>query len=139
VISAGFGHSAVVRCLIEEFGADVNLSAHDGITPLMIAANKKRYKVVAYLMRHDADPQICSPEYGTAVDVAKMDNASTELIAYLEAKTHCSSPACGGAGIRKCTGCKQARYCGQACQLAHRPVHKLKCKRAPKDKDTEKY
>jgi hypothetical protein len=29
----------------------------------------------------------------------------------------------------KCTGCKQARYCGEACQLAHWKAHKTKCRR----------
>jgi hypothetical protein len=40
----------------------------------------------------------------------------------------CSNPGCGGAGLKKCTGCKQARYCAQACQKAHRSVHKAECK-----------
>jgi hypothetical protein len=34
---------------------------------------------------------------------------------------HCSSPGCSGAEILKCTtGCKNARYCREACQLVIR-------------------
>jgi hypothetical protein len=29
----------------------------------------------------------------------------------------------------KCTGCKQARYCAEECQLAHWKAHKADCKR----------
>jgi hypothetical protein len=47
---------------------------------------------------------------------------------YLVAKAHCSSPGCRGTGLKKCTGCKQARYCGQTCQLAHWKAHKADCK-----------
>jgi hypothetical protein len=28
----------------------------------------------------------------------------------------------------KCSGCKQASYCGRKCQLEHYPVHKVLCK-----------
>jgi hypothetical protein len=58
---------------------------------------------------------------------------------------HCSNPACAGAGIKKCTGCKEVRYCGQECQLAHWPAHKADCKHqadckgAAKNKDANEY
>ena len=67
------------------------------------------------------------------LDVAKAHKAPTEQIAYLEAKMHCSNPGCSGAGIMKCTGCKQVRYCGEACQLAHWKAHKADCKRPKKE------
>jgi hypothetical protein len=46
---------------------------------------------------------------------------------------HCSNPGCEGAGIRKCTWCKQARYCGQPCFLAHWKAHKADCKRLDRE------
>jgi ankyrin repeat protein len=129
-IAAQKGHLAVVRCLVEELGADVNLVRKGGATALMMAASKSYHKIVAYLMRHGADPQASAALYGTAAYISKTDGASAEQTAYLEAKTHCSNPGCGGAGIKKCTGCKQVRYCGQQCQLAHWPAHKADCKAA---------
>jgi hypothetical protein len=41
----------------------------------------------------------------------------------------CSSPGCGGSGVKRCTSCKQARYCAQGCQSAHWPANKADCKR----------
>jgi hypothetical protein len=42
---------------------------------------------------------------------------------------HCSNTGCSGAGIKRCPACKQARYCGEPCQLAHWKAHKADCKR----------
>jgi hypothetical protein len=129
-IAAQMGHLDVVRCLVEELGADVNLARKDGATALMVAASEKHHKIVAYLMRHGADPQASAPRCGTAADVSKRYGAPTAQTAYLEAKTQCSNPGCAGAGFKKCTGCKHVRYCGQQCQLAHWPAHKVDCKAA---------
>jgi hypothetical protein len=38
----------------------------------------------------------------------------------------------------KYTGCKQARFCGQLCQLAHWKAHKLSCKRWSANADARK-
>jgi hypothetical protein len=65
----------------------------------------------------------------TAADFSREGYASAEQTAYLEAKMHCSNTGCSGAGIMKCTRCRQARYCGEQCQLAHWKVHKADCKR----------
>jgi hypothetical protein len=81
-------------------------------------------------MRHGADPQAVAPAFGTAAHISKVDGAPPEQTAYLEAKTHCSNPGCAGAGLKKCTGCKQVRYCGQQCQLAHWAAHKADCEAA---------
>jgi ankyrin repeat protein len=137
-IASQNGHLAVMRCLIEEHGADVNQADNYGKTLLMVAARMNHTKVIAYLLKHGADPQLSDPIYGTATDVSKYFGATAEQIAYLEAKTHCSNPGCAGAGIKKCTGCKQARYCGQQCQLAHWSAHKAECKAAADKKNAEK-
>jgi ankyrin repeat protein len=121
------GHMHVTRSLIEDLGADINKATHDGRTPLMMASYHRHAKIVHLLTKHGADSQV-SAAFGTAADISRRFGAPAALTEYLEAKTHCSNPGCSGAGIKKCTGCKQARYCGQACQLAHWPAHKAACK-----------
>jgi hypothetical protein len=122
------GHLDVVQFLVEELGADINQATHNGSTPLGSASAGKHQSIAAYLIKKGANPQASDPRFGTVVDVSRRFGAPAEQIAYLEAKMHCSYPGCSGAGIKKCTGCKQARYCGQQCQLAHWPVHKADCK-----------
>jgi hypothetical protein len=126
------GDLASVQCLVGELGADVNLETDAG-TPLRTATIRKHEKIVKYLIKHGANTQAtCShgiPGHScTAEIMSRRFGGPAELTAYLEAKTHCSNPGCGGAGVKKCTGCKQARYCGQECQLAHWPAHKTECK-----------
>jgi ankyrin repeat protein len=123
------GHLDVVQFLVEELGADVNQATQDGCTVLGAASAGKHKSIAAYLIKKGANPQAVDPEYGTAADVSRTFGASASQIAYLEAKMHCSNPGCSGAGLKKCTGCKQARYCGQECQLLHWPAHKADCKR----------
>jgi ankyrin repeat protein len=137
-MAAREGHLAVVRCLVEELGASVNAVNAKGATALMIAAGRQHQKIVAYLLRHGADPQATFPTVGTAADISKRFSATPKQIEYLEAKTHCSNPICSGAGLKKCTGCKQVRYCGQQCQLAHWPVHKAACKATAELKNGKK-
>jgi hypothetical protein len=138
IIAAQEGQLAVVRCLVEELGADVNQKTKDGVTALMVAATMDNHKLVAYLMRHGADPTLSAPVFGTAADISKCAGAPDEHTAYLDAKTHCSNTTCSGAGLKKCTGCKQARYCGKQCQLAHWPTHKDECKEAAKNKSARR-
>jgi hypothetical protein len=78
-------------------------------------------------MKHGADIQATTAN-GTAVDASRAGGAPVAQTKYLEAKAHCSNSGCSGVGLTKCTGCKQVRYCGQSCQLAHWQVHKVDCK-----------
>jgi ankyrin repeat protein len=48
-IAAEQGHEALVRCMVEELGADVNLAMRDGLTPLM-AASFGKHKMVAKVL-----------------------------------------------------------------------------------------
>jgi ankyrin repeat protein len=128
-IAARFGHLSVVQCLVKELGADIHQGDNRGGTPLMAAANRKHADVVKWLVKAGANPNTSIDHWGTAADLSKEAGASAEQTAYLEAKMHCSSPGCSGAGIMKCTECKQARYCGEPCQLAHWKTHKADCKR----------
>ena len=100
----------------------------------MVASAGKHTNVVTRLVKAGANVTDSTLQWGTAVDISKAAGASTEQTAYLEAKTHCSNPGCSGAGVMKCTGCKQARYCGEPCQLAHWKAHKADCKRWSADR-----
>jgi hypothetical protein len=121
------GRIAGVQVLIN-LGADLNIADNDGATPLMMATFKKHQEIVKWLVKAGADTQIAADDM-SAADVSRRVGASAEQTAYLDAKTHCSNVGCSGAGIMKCTGCKQARYCGEACQLAHWKAHKVDCRR----------
>jgi hypothetical protein len=93
------------------------------------------------LLDHGADAQALAEHgstYGTAVDVSKEYGAPAELTAYLEARTHCTNPGCGGTGLKTCAGCKQARYCGEQCQHVHWPAHRADCKRWSAERRTAK-
>ena len=94
----------------------------------MTAAYNKHTEVVKWLVKAGADPASFDGGRVTALDASRFGGASAEQTAYLEAKTYCSSLGCSGAGLKKCTGCKQARYCGEQCQLLHWPAHKSTCK-----------
>jgi ankyrin repeat protein len=127
IVAAQGGHLDVVQCLVEEFGADVNLATHNGRTALIIASYGKHDKVVKWFLKHGANAQATTAR-GTAADASRAGGAPIAQTEYLEAKAHCSNTGCSGAGLKKCTGCKQARYCGQVCQLAHWKAHKADCK-----------
>jgi hypothetical protein len=122
-------HLGVVRMLLK-LGAAINQRNNDGLTPLMVAASKNNTEIVKWLVKAGADTEahFCGDPRNNAAFASRTVGASDEQTAYLEAKTHCSSPGCSGAGVMKCTGCKQARYCGEACQHAHWKAHKVDCR-----------
>lgn len=53
------------------------------------------------------------------------------VVAFEEPRRHspeaCSSCLPLGAILFTCGGCKLTRYCGKACQIAHRPIHRTDC------------
>jgi hypothetical protein len=128
-LAASHGRLAVVRVLLH-LGADIDRRDTHGGTPLMIASVKKQREVVKWLVKAGADTQtlLNNDPALTVASGSRAMGASVEQTAYLEAKTHCSNDGCSGAGVMKCTGCKQARYCGEACQLAHWKAHRAICK-----------
>jgi hypothetical protein len=96
----------------------------------MAASAGKHTVVVTWLVKAGADTQATSALFDNSAAVLSSHvGASAEQTAYLEAKTHCSNTDCSGAGLKKCPACKQARYCGEPCQLAHWKAHKADCKR----------
>jgi ankyrin repeat protein len=131
-VAAQIGHLTIVRCLLKH-RANINYECDDGATPLVAAAWHKHVEVVTWLVKAGADTQAAAVDSSvskiTAADISKRFGALTTQTAYLEAKTHCSNTGCSGVGIMKCTRCKQVRYCGEPCQLAHWRVQKADCKR----------
>jgi hypothetical protein len=125
------GHLSAVKFLVKDLGVNINQANLKSFTPLMAASYENHEEVVRWLVKAGADLKP-SNEHGTAANISKYygaSRASPEQTAYLEAKTHCLRFGCSGAGLLKCTGCKQARYCGEHCQLAHWKVHKADCRR----------
>jgi hypothetical protein len=127
------GKLDVVRYLLKS-SADINHACGlAGVIPLMVASMKKHSEVVKWLVKAGADTQaIYVRPDGISINAAaasRIGGASAEQTAYLEDKTHCSNPGCSGAGLLKCTGCKQARYCRQERHRAHWKAHKADCKR----------
>lgn len=121
------GRLGAVRWLIKELGADIEKTRHDGCTPLIAASANMHADVGKSLIKAGVDPQVTS-RWGRAEDISNTSGASAEQMAYLQAKTQCLNSSCSGAGLLICTGCKQARYCGEPCQLAHWKSHKVDCK-----------
>lgn len=79
------GHFGLVRFLVQA-GADVNLAAPDGPTPLYEAVYNDEEEIVAYLLQHGADANyighprpranmLNTPEECTILDIATEDNA----------------------------------------------------------------
>jgi ankyrin repeat protein len=130
IVAAQEGNLDVVRFLVRELGADINQTKINGVTPHG-SLHKETADVVAYLVKAGANPTLSlrGAYHCTAADISRARKASAEQTVYLEAKSHCSNVDCSGAGILKCTGCKRARYCGEACQLVHWKAHKADCRR----------
>jgi ankyrin repeat protein len=120
----------MIRCLVKELGADVNQAKPSGVTPLMMASANEHQHVVVWLLKNGADPQAEFMNSKTAAEFSKIMGAPAEQTAYLDAKTHCAKPGCGGAGLKKCAGCLKTNFCSPACQVAFWPSHKAECKRS---------
>jgi ankyrin repeat protein len=67
-VAAQEGHLAVVRCLVKEFGADVNQARLDGVTPSIVAARCGHEDVIAFLIKYGANIKCSALEFGTAAD-----------------------------------------------------------------------
>jgi hypothetical protein len=129
-MAAQNGHLDALKCLVNEFGADVNKGTLDGSTPLMTASKNKRNEIVRWLLKKGANAQTTLYEdFGTAADISKDVGAPAEQTAYIEARTHCAHPSCSGAGLKKCARCLEVFFCSKNCQVAAWPAHKADCKR----------
>jgi hypothetical protein len=94
----------MVRCLVDELGADINQANLMNFTTLIAASAKGRVDIVRWLVKAGADTHasFASGVDGsdiTAATVSKHFGACAEQTAYLEAKTHCSHPSCSSEGL----------------------------------------
>jgi hypothetical protein len=141
-IAVSAGNLKIVRFLIEKLNADIDKANHAGATPLMSAAAGKHEYVIKWLSKRAANLKstmiMSEGREMTAADISKIVGASAEQTAYLEAKTHCSSPSCSGEGHYPCGDCTRARYCAKLCQKAHWPTHKADCERLSAEKKAGK-
>jgi ankyrin repeat protein len=137
-LAAQTGNKEMVVFLVEHLGADVNLASKRGSTPLMIASVMKHEKIVRYLLKNGADAQKLHPRGGTASEISRTHNGSSEQTAYLEARTLCANPGCDGAGLKKCAGCLEVFFCSNDCQVAAWPAHKAECRRCVQAKAGKK-
>jgi ankyrin repeat protein len=130
------GHVDMVRYLICELGADVNQAMHEGTTPLMRAAHENNQITIKHLVHKGAHVQAMNSNGETAITCLKAAGATAAQIAYLEVRECCANPGCDGGGRKRCCVCKETRYCGMACRVAHWRVHREGC-RPSSDTDDE--
>jgi hypothetical protein len=124
-VAARKGNLDLVRFFVQELGADVNQCDKYGSPPIMVACFHGHADVVRWMVKAGTDPQNLS----MAANMSYVAESPPEQTAYLVAKAYCSNSGCTGTGLKKCTGCLQARYCAEACQLADWSAHKVDCKR----------
>jgi hypothetical protein len=107
--AAQMGNVNVIRCLVKEFGADINIAAEDGSTPIMAAAERK----------HGANSQASHPRAGTAADFSKVHGALAEqtVCTWRRGRT-ARNPGAKAWGSRS-AGCLVIFYCCKECQVAH--------------------
>jgi ankyrin repeat protein len=128
-ITAQMEHVDVVRCLVSEHDADVNQARHNGFTPLMMAVKKNNQ----VLVHKGANVRAVSRSGKTAITCLKQAGATAAQITYLEVRECCANPGCDGGGRKRCTVCKETRYGGKPCQIAHWCVHRMCCRRTLND------
>jgi hypothetical protein len=127
-VAAYVGNLDIVRCMTTELGADINHARHDGFTPLMVAATRNDQALMKHVVHKGAHVGMASMAGHTATTELKGAGATTAQIAYLEVRECCAAnPGCNGGGRKRCCVCKETRYCGMACQVAHWRVHRGGC------------
>jgi len=82
IIASRKGDMAVVKCLVEELKADVNLHGNEGMTALMWAAWHKRHDLVKYLHSHGANINAQS-YFGQTALMWTMENMDLDTAMYL--------------------------------------------------------
>jgi hypothetical protein len=126
----------MVRFLVTELYADVNQAKHDGYTALMCAARANDQALIKHLVHKGARVRAVSVSGETAITELNAAEATAAQIAYLEMRECCANPGCDGGGRKRCCVCKETRYCGRACRVAHWLVHREGC-RPPIDTESE--
>jgi hypothetical protein len=69
--AAGWGSMAVIKCLVEELGADVDGADDDGCTPVFVASSYRQLDLVRYLVKLGANINLATDDGGlTALMIA---------------------------------------------------------------------
>jgi ankyrin repeat protein len=143
-IAASGGNLDIVQFLINELGADVNQEVYDGCTPpmhdgytaLMCAARVNNQALIKHLVHKCARVRAVSTRGETVIRELEFAGATAAQIAYLEVRECCANLGCDGGGRKRSCVCKETRYCGMACRVAHWRVHREGC-RPPIDTESE--
>ena len=126
-----YGNLAAVEALLAE-GAAVNAAIPSSCRrPLHLARGWELYEVALALLAGGAAPNLKDSSGRSALRVAAGQDAALleELRAAAEERRRCA--VCGGReGLRLCSRCMSAHYCGVQHQQQHWPEHKARCKRA---------
>ena len=121
-----------VMVLLDEAPVDFIAKLSPRLRRVAMRGNKLRSRLPAYLEQQRARiaahfplPAVLQPLVAGYAEPTHEEIWTEGLRVWVLA---CCNPGCGGAGLKKCAGCKQARYCGQECQKAHRSAHKADCR-----------
>jgi ankyrin repeat protein len=98
----------LVRCLVKEFGANINKAMYDGVTPLMLAARYGHEDVATFFIKYGANAHVVAPDFGTVAEVSERVEASAKQTLYLKVRPHCAKPGCDA--LRKARVKKYAGY-----------------------------
>jgi hypothetical protein len=126
IIAVEHGCLPMVRCLIE-LGADVKQASERGFTPLMAAAQFNDQALIKHLVHKGAVVRAVLEGF-SAITLIRKAGATAAQIAYLEVRECCANPGCDGGGFKRCAVCKETRYCGMPCRIAHWRVHRVDCR-----------
>ena len=127
-------HAHVVTLLLRQDGVDVNHAIKDGLTPLLLAANEGRARVVTALLEAGADRSI---RFGgvNALERAQ-ELGHTACVRALTPKPERRCALCDATAaevdqkvLRKCGCCRMVSYCCKEHQVEHwYAEHKRQCK-----------
>ena len=73
------GSFQLVQLLVQSCNADCNIHTYSGCTPLHVAAGRGQIELVAYLVSVGANPDACTDEGDTPLDLAVTESVSLFL------------------------------------------------------------
>lgn len=98
LIASEFGHLDIVHALVNDAGADVNISRRDRVTPLYLAAENGHIEVVRALLAAGADPnQAAEDNVSPLVIAAQFGHAGIVDILLQDERTDADMARCDGA------------------------------------------